>query len=117
LIVPFLKLSTNLTLGAEQKSKMLGELSQLMSKQTGKPESYVMICIAEGNSMLFADSQAPQAYLECKSIGLSSYQAKSLSSSICHMLDSCLSIPQDRVYIEFSNCPADYWGWNGSTFG
>lgn len=115
--MPLLKLNTNVTLDTELKSKMLGELSQLMSKETGKPERYVMISIVENSAMSFAGSAAPLAYLECKSIGLSSGQAKSLSASICRLLETRLSIPQDRIYIEFSNCPADFWGWNGSTFG
>ncbi|AMK77319.1 MULTISPECIES: phenylpyruvate tautomerase MIF-related protein [Methylomonas] len=115
--MPFLKLNTNATLDTEQKSKMLSELSQLLSKETGKPERYVMICLTEDNAMLFAGSEAPLAYLECKSIGLSSNQAKNLSVSICKLLNARLSISQDRIYIEFSNCPADFWGWNGSTFG
>jgi phenylpyruvate tautomerase PptA (4-oxalocrotonate tautomerase family) len=115
--MPFLKLNTNVALDTEQKSKMLAELSQLMSKETGKPERYVMISIMESNAMLFAGSASPLAYLECKSIGLSTSQAKSLSASICQLLNTRLSIPRDRIYIEFSNCPAEFWGWNGSTFG
>ncbi|MBD9354567.1 phenylpyruvate tautomerase MIF-related protein [Methylomonas albis] len=115
--MPFLKLNTNITLDAEQKSTMLSELSQLLSKETGKPERYVMIYLSENNTMLFAGSETPLAYLECKSIGLSHSQAKSLSTSICQLLNTRLSIPQDRIYIEFSDCPPDFWGWNGSTFG
>ncbi|MDX8128883.1 phenylpyruvate tautomerase MIF-related protein [Methylomonas sp. OY6] len=115
--MPFLKLNTNSVLDTELKSKLLGELSQLVPKETGKPERYVMISIEQNDAMLFAGSTAPLAYLECKSIGLSSSQAKNLSASICQLLNTRLSIPQDRIYIEFSNCPADFWGWNGSTFG
>lgn len=72
--MPFLKLNTNITLDAEQKSTMLSELSQRLSKETGKPERYVMIYLSENNTMLFAGSEAPLAYLECKSIGLSNSQ-------------------------------------------
>jgi phenylpyruvate tautomerase PptA (4-oxalocrotonate tautomerase family) len=115
--MPFLKLNTNSTLDTELKSELLGELSQLVSKETGKPERYVMISIEEHNAMLFAGNTSPLAYLECKSIGLSSSQAKTLSALICQLLNTRLSISQDRIYIEFSNCPADFWGWNGSTFG
>jgi len=52
-----------------------------------------------------------------KVIGLSAAQAKSLSQSISQVLNTQLQISADRVYIEFSNCPAEFWGWNGSTFG
>ncbi|MDD1626414.1 MAG: hypothetical protein LUQ26_02925 [Methylococcaceae bacterium] len=33
------------------------------------------------------------------------------------MLTGILPLTGERIYIEFSNCPAEFWGWNGSTFG
>lgn len=115
--MPYLKLRTNVELTTDQSSPLLAELSQLLAKETGKPERYVMVDADYAKSMLFAGSSAPLAYLECKSIGLSSAQAKSLAVKIPEVLQSRLSLSADRVYIEFSNCPAEFWGWNGSTFG
>jgi len=115
--MPFLKLNTNMTINAEQQSQLLGELSQLLAKETGKPERYVMVKLSGDIAMVFAGNTEHAAYLECKSIGLTSSQTKNLSASICQLLNKRLSLPQDRVYIEFSNCPAEFWGWNGSTFG
>lgn len=115
--MPYLTLSTNVVIDATQTATLLREMSQLISAGTGKPERYVMTAINAGEAMLFSGDPAPLAYLECKSIGLSGSQAKSLSASICQLLNSQLVIPHDRIYIEFSNCPAEYWGWNGSTFG
>jgi len=40
--------------------------------------------------MTFAASDAPLAYLECRSIGLSASQAKALAASACSLLDSDL---------------------------
>lgn len=115
--MPFINLNTNITIDTEQKSQLLCDLSQLLAKETGKPERYVMVKLSGDNAMAFAGNTEHAAYLECKSIGLTSGQAKNLSSSICQLLNDRLSLPSDRVYIEFSNCPAEYWGWNGSTFG
>lgn len=115
--MPFLNLSTNVTIGTKQQSLLLGELSQLLAKETGKPERYVMVKLSGDNAIIFAGNDQPAAYLECKSIGLTSGQTRTLSASICQLLNNHLSLPQDRIYIEFSNCPAEYWGWNGSTFG
>jgi hypothetical protein len=67
--------------------------------------------------MLFGGSNQPLAYLECKSIGLGVTQAKSLSASISKLITGTLPLTAERIYIEFSNCPAELWGWNGSTFG
>lgn len=76
-----------------------------------------MVELVENKAMLFAGTNEPLAYLECKSIGLSPSKAKSLSASVSKILKENLKLNGDRIYIEFSNCPAEFWGWNGSTFG
>jgi phenylpyruvate tautomerase PptA (4-oxalocrotonate tautomerase family) len=115
--MPFLKLSTNVAIEQSQSEQLLKELSQLLAKETGKPERYVMVQVTGGKAMLFGGSNQPLAYLECKSIGLSAAQAKALSASISRLLTGVLPLTAERIYIEFSNCPAEFWGWNGSTFG
>lgn len=115
--MPYLTLSTNVNISAEQTAQLLPELSQLLVKETGKPERYVMVALAADKAMMFGGTTAPLAYVECKSIGLSTGQAKALSASIANLLNTQLAISSDRVYIEFSNCPAEFWGWNGATFG
>lgn len=115
--MPYLKLTTNTAISKEQSPKLLTQFSQLLAKETGKPERYVMVEVAGNKDMLFGGSSEPLAYVECKSIGLSAQQAKSLSASISQLLANNLSISAERVYIEFSNCPGELWGWNGSTFG
>lgn len=114
--MPYLKLNTNIAIDHNQAQPLLQQLSQLVADETHKPERYVMVELADKKPLIFAGTADPLAFLECKSIGLSGKQAKSLSSSLCQLLDKQLGIPPDRVYIEFSNCPAEYWGWNGSTF-
>ncbi len=115
--MPYLKLTTNISINKERSTKLLSQFSQLLVKETGKPERYVMVELTGDKDMLFGGSNDPLAFVECKSIGLSAQQAKSLSASISQLLASDLQLPAERVYIEFSNCPADLWGWNGSTFG
>lgn len=115
--MPYLKLTTNIAIGKEQAPKLLSRFSQLLVEETGKPERYVMVALEGDKDMLFGGNSEPLAFVECKSIGLSGRQAKSLSASISQLLASSLQISAERVYIEFSNCPANFWGWNGSTFG
>ncbi len=113
--MPYIKLSTNAHIA--DKPKLLRQLSHLAAKETGKPESYVMIELSDTVSMLFGGKDTPLAYLECKSIGLSEKQANALSASLCELVHAELQISPDRMYIEFSNAPAAFWGYNGSTFG
>ncbi len=114
--MPYLNLNTNVDLDAEKSPALMSRLSKLLAQETAKPERYVMVEITAGKTMLFGGSAEPLAYVECKSIGLTSAQAKSLSAAIAHLLSAELSIAADRVYIEFSHCPAEFWGWNGGTF-
>lgn len=115
--MPYLKLNTNSPVNAEQSKDLLGELSKLVATETSKPERYVMIQLSSEDSMLFAGNDQPLAYLECKSIGLTKNQAQNLAAVLCRLLSDKLEIKPDRIYIEFSNWPAEFWGWNGGTFG
>lgn len=115
--MPYLKLTTNTSISKEQSPGLLTQLSQLLVTETGKSERYIMVELDGDRDMIFSGTHESLAYIECKSIGLSPVQAKSLSASISQILKKQLQIEAERVYIEFSNCPADYWGWNGSTFG
>jgi len=115
--MPYLKLNTNVAISKESTPQLLKQLSQLLAKETGKPERYVMVQLTGDISMLFGGNTEPLAYVECKSIGLSAGQTKALAKSLCQLLENTLKLSPDRVYIEFTNCPAEFWGWNGSTFG
>jgi len=114
--MPFLKLSTNVDISEQQTRQLLVELSQLVAHQTGKPKRYVMVELQGGQAMFFAGNSEPLAYLECKSIGLNATQVQALAAALSEALTSALPLSADRIYIEFSNCPAEFWGWNGSTF-
>ncbi len=115
--MPFLKLTTNIAITKEQSPKLLSRFSHLLAEETGKPERYVMVQLEDSKDMLFGGNGEPLAFVECKNIGLSSQQAKSLSAAISQLLAKELQLSADRVYIEFNNCPGNLWGWNGSTFG
>jgi len=115
--MPFLKLSSNVEIESDASKQLAKELSQLLARETSKPERYVMVELAGGKTMLFGGSDQPLAYLECKSIGLSATQAKALSAALAKLLTDRLGLTAERIYIEFSNCPGEMWGWNGSTFG
>ncbi len=115
--MPYLKLNTNTPITPEQSEKLLDELSKLLATETGKPERYVMVQLSGDHRMLFSGTSQALAYLECKSIGLTKHQAQSLTETLCQTVSTRLKIEPERIYIEFSNCPAEFWGWNGSTFG
>ncbi len=115
--MPFVSLDTNKSLSKQQNQQLMRRLSKLMAEKTGKSENYVMVKVESEKEMQFAGKTDPLAYLECKSIGLTAEQAKNLSQVLAMAINDELQIPVDRVYIEFSRCEGQFWGWNGGTFG
>jgi len=119
--MPYLKIQTNEVISAELEQKLLREASFLVASELGKAEKYVMVNIEPTRSMFFAGTDAPAAYLELKSIGLMESKqpeekTKTLSAALCKLINDCISIPTDRIYIEFADAPRSMWGWNSTTF-
>jgi phenylpyruvate tautomerase len=115
--MPFLNLQTNVSVSKEQSAELLQQFSTLLAQATGKPERYVMVTLRGDQVMLFGGSSEPLAYLECKSIDLTSAQAKAISAAVTEVLKIQLKLSAERIYIEFSPCAPEFWGWNGGTFG
>lgn len=114
--MPYLSIQTNGVIADADKASLLKTASSLVAKSLGKPERYVMVAIEPQTPMTFGGSDAPCAYLELKSIGLSSSQTAGLSSELAALMNATAGISQDRVYIEFSDASGAFWGWNGATF-
>ncbi len=112
--MPVLTLSTNSR--KEFSQETLSDLSTAVAKMLGKPESYVMVQLQYNAQMLFAGSDEPLAYVELKSIALPHEHTTELSATLCDLIAAELNIPQDRIYIEFSDLQRHLFGWNGKTF-
>lgn len=114
--MPYLRIQTNLAVDEAHKQALLSDASALVAKALGKPESYVMVSFAPQQPMSFAGSDAPCAYLELKSIGLSDTKTPEISAELCKLLEREMDIPASRIYIEFADAPRAMWGWKGATF-
>ena len=114
--MPFLKIQTNVPTKAGQKQALASQASRAVADMLGKPERYVMVSVEENPAMSFAGNTEPLAYVELKSIGLPESQTAEFSARLATLLDEHLSLPADRIYIEFANAPRAMWGWNGGTF-
>ncbi|WP_462318651.1 phenylpyruvate tautomerase MIF-related protein, partial [Marinilabilia sp.] len=62
--------------------------------------------------MTFGGSDEDAAFLEIKSIGLTEEQAGVLANEIPELVEKELGIDPSRIYIEFSDAPRKFWGWN-----
>ncbi|MGA2450548.1 MAG: phenylpyruvate tautomerase MIF-related protein [Polyangiaceae bacterium] len=94
------------------------ELSSTLARALGKPESYVMTCLAPTSRMTFAGTSEPACLVEVRSIGgLSATSARGLSDTICALIRDRLGVPTSRTYVVCADVPAPLWGFDGTTFG
>lgn len=114
--MPYLLVRTNQHVSAEVQLPLLRKLSATTAQALGKPERYVMVSLEQDQAMLFAGEDTPCAYLELKSIGLPEANTPDLSATLCDCIHEELSVPQDRIYIEFADAARHMWGWDGATF-
>jgi phenylpyruvate tautomerase PptA (4-oxalocrotonate tautomerase family) len=112
--MPYLHVHTNVEVA--DKAAFLARCSAETAAALGKAESYVMVELSDNRPMMFAASQAPLAFLELKSLGLTSSQTADLSAALCALMRQQLAVSADRIYIEFAAPERAMFGWNGGTF-
>jgi len=112
--MPYLHVHTNVAV--VDPSAFLTGCSQVVASALGKPESYVMVELSDNRPMLFAGSDAPLAFVELKSLGLSGAQTAGLSATLCELLERLIEVPASRIYIDFAAPERTMFGWNGGTF-
>jgi phenylpyruvate tautomerase PptA (4-oxalocrotonate tautomerase family) len=115
--MPILKLETSVPLTEEKQKAMLAALGKLVAGTIGKPEQYVMVTCGP-TAIRMAGRDGDAAFVDIRSIGgLTNAVNRKLSAQVCQLLVDALSIPANRVYLNFTEIDAANWGWNGNTFG
>jgi phenylpyruvate tautomerase PptA (4-oxalocrotonate tautomerase family) len=112
--MPVLTITTNSHVDSSKET--LKKLSLCVAEMLGKAENYVMVQIQHQSQILFAGNDEPLAYVELKSIALPQEHTSELSSTLCSLISNEFNIPQNRIYIEFSDLQRHLFGWNGKTF-
>jgi phenylpyruvate tautomerase PptA (4-oxalocrotonate tautomerase family) len=116
--LPLLKLSLSLKLEDDQKASLLQSLSKVLADGLGKPENYVMVSIEDEVAIIMSGEMGPAAFADIRSIGaLNDEVNKEFSNTLCTFLNEQFGIPTNRIYINYTDMDASYWGWNSSTFG
>jgi len=115
--MPLLRLETTVALSDDKRKALLASLSKLVAETIGKPEGYVMVTTSQA-AVLMSGKPGAAAFVDVRSIGgLSNDVNRQLSHKVCRLLDDALGVPQDRVYLNFTEVEAGDWGWKGNTFG
>lgn len=112
--MPVVRIHTNIAVA--DKTALIKKASAMVAAALSKPESYVMVMAEDEQALCFAGSDEAAAYLEVKSLGLTTGQTALLSDTICTFIDSELGIDPARTYIEFAAPERAMFGWNKGTF-
>ena len=115
--MPFLKLQTSTPVPEDMREPLLAGLSQIISESIGQPEKYVMVTV-ETDPVMMNSKVGQAAFVDLRSIGgLNREVNNQITGELCALLGEKLEIPQDRVYINFTDIARSNWDWNGKTFG
>lgn len=115
--MPLVKLETTVALTGEKRASLLSALSRIIGETLSKPEEYVMVT-ANQSAILMSGHPGDAAFVDIRSIGgLNASVNRQLSQKICQLLSQSLALPQNRIYLNFTNVEAENWGWNAQTFG
>ncbi|MBQ4488914.1 MAG: hypothetical protein II944_06410 [Ruminobacter sp.] len=113
--MPFIDAKISLPLTREQKDKLKTRFGQAISI-LHKPESYLMINIADSQSLYFAGKALEKgAYVAISVFGqVNAGDSNKMTGEVCRILNEELDIPGNAVYVSYH--PVANWGWNGSNF-
>jgi len=115
--MPLISLKTSIKLQENKLEALLADMSKIVAESTGKPEQYVMAIVETADFML-GGYLSMAAFADVRGIGGVNREVNGkISERLCALLENRLEISPERVYINFTDIPAENWGWNGSTFG
>lgn len=114
--MPFINVKVSEKVTDSQIETVKTELGKAISLLPGKSEGYLMVNIEDGCRLYFKGNRAaPTAMCEVSVYGSAPRNAcEALTAEICRILESALSVPQNRAYVKFSFI--DTWGYDGYLF-
>lgn len=113
--MPMIAVKTTAALADEKRDVLKAELGKAIALM-GKPESYLMIDLADKQDLYFGGKKLDKgAYVEVKVLGsVDAEKSGKMTAKVCDIMQSELGIPGDAVYVSYFG--TTNWGWNGSNF-
>lgn len=114
--MPFINTKVSVPMSDSQRESVKSKLGKAITCIPGKSEQWLMVGFEDNYDLYFQGNQkAPTAFVEVKIYGSASASAyERLTASICQILNTELSIPENRIYVKYEE--VDNWGWNGGNF-
>ena len=113
--MPFIDCKITQSLTEEKKTVLKSKLGESISLMH-KPESYLMVGIADNYDLYFAGKKLENgAYVGVKLFGKpSSRDCEAMTKAVCTVLKEELGIDGSSIYVTYQGISD--WGWNGGNF-
>lgn len=113
--MPFIDCKLTEKLTDDKKESIKSKLGKSIAVMH-KPESYLMVGIADGYDLYFAGKKLENgAYVGIKLFGKpSSSDCERMTAAVCEILADELGIAGSAVYVTYQGISD--WGWNGGNF-
>ncbi|MDE5897145.1 MAG: hypothetical protein K2H43_04965 [Clostridia bacterium] len=113
--MPFIDVKLSKKISQEEKERLKSDLGKSISVMH-KPESYLMVGIADGYDLYFAGNKlANGAFVSVSVFGkVNPADTQKMTECICSILNERFSVAENNVYVTYSG--VENWGWNGGNF-
>lgn len=114
--MPYIHVTSNLTLSDAEKENALQTLSKAVAELLDKPERVVMTSWTTAK-MTMAGTAGHTAFVELRALRLPEDATAMLSKELCERLSLTVDIRSDRIFLNFTDIAPSHWGCDGKTFG
>ena len=113
--MPFINIKTNVKISKESEISIKSSLGEAITNIPGKSEAWLMVGLEPEYILYFKGEDSPAAMVEVRIFGGANRPSyNKMTSEICRILNYELGIPQDRIYVKYTE--TENWGWNGANF-
>lgn len=114
--MPFINSKVSVSLTEDKIESIKKQLGEAITIIPGKSENWLMVGFEDNCRLYFqGNNSQPSAFVEVKIFGKASHACyDKLTARICDILQTELSIPQNRIYVKYEE--VSEWGWNGGNF-
>ncbi|KAF1324718.1 Atls1-like light-inducible protein, partial [Globisporangium splendens] len=114
--MPFVHVSSNVPKTGVDTANAIRVLSKSLSVALDRPEPAVMVKLSLDQSMLFAGSDAPCAFIHIRSIGkIDTERNPKTVQALTATVTELLGVPADRVFMNLDDIATSNWGAQGTT--
>ena len=114
--MPYINSKISVKLEKEKEQVIKEKLGKAIEIIEGKTEEWLMIGFEDNHKLYFKGQELEKgAFIEIKIFGSASKESyDKLTAEVCHIFQSELDIPKDKIYIVYDEVKT--WGWNNINF-